>query len=445
VSTQCKFDFVESKEVELRFDEGPISSDAGLAVMVQWLKQSESLDPYADILNGSDNRDSSRTDHTNKQLLRQRVLQVMAGYEDANDCDRLSEEPLFRAANDRLDNDDEPNASQPTMSRLENRVTARDVVQLNHQLLDGYIDAHREDPPDEIVLDIDGTPAQAHGNQQQALFDGHYGQTMYFPLVMCDGETGELLAVRLRSGRAHDKHRAQPMIRRVIKRLNEALPDTEIRFRADDGFTDARLYRLLDGAGISWRINYAANEVLKERTDEILNDVREQYEQTNDKQTRYELLDGYQAYSWDTPRRVAAKIEYGPKGANRRFVVCSEKPDSAKTAFAFYEQRGVCEQYIREFKGGYRADKLSCHRFVANAFRLVLYGIAYTLVARFRDRHLTGTELEGSWIQTIRENLFKLGAQIKVTARRVWIHASKDWPYQSLFKRVATSVCPQPG
>jgi len=445
VNTQCKFNFVESKDVEMRFDGGPISSDAGLAVMIQWLKQTGSLDRYAEILEESDDRDSNRTDHTSDQLLCQRVLQIMAGYEDANDCDRLREEPMFRAANQRLGNDDSPNASQPTMSRLENRVTARDVVPLNHQLLEGYIDAHSEDPPDEIILDIDGTPAEAHGNQQLAMFDGHHGQYMYFPLVLCDGETGELLAVRLRSGRAHDKHRARPMVRRVVDRLNEAFPDTEFKLRADDGFTDARLYRLLDGASVAWRINYAANEVLKERTDEILKDVREQYEQTEEKQTRYELLEDYKAYSWNTPRWVAAKVQYGPKGANRRFVVCSEKPESARAAFEFYEQRGVCEQYIREFKDGFRGDKLSCHRFVANAFRLVLYGIAYTAVARFRNQHLTDTELEGSWIQTIREKLFKLGARIKVTARRFWIHASKEWPYQTLFQRVARSVCLQPG
>lgn len=126
-------------------------------------------------------------------------------------------------------------------------------------------------------------------------------------------------------------------------------------------------------------------------------------------------------------------------------MVCSDRPESAKQAFGFYEARGVCEQYIKEFKGGYRADKLSCHRFVANAFRLVLYGIAYTLIARFRNQHLTDTDLEGAWIQTIREKLFKLGARIEVTVRRFRIHASREWPYQEVFQQVAGSVCPQPG
>lgn len=445
MSTQCKFDFLETKDVEVRFDEGPISSDAGLSVMIQWMDQTDSLDRYVEVLEEADDRDPARTDHSMNQLLRQRVLQVMAGYEDANDCDRLADAPVFQAATGRLKCEDETNASQPTMSRLENHLDACDVVRLNRELLEGYIDEHQVDPPDSIILDIDGTPASTHGDQQRALFDRHRSQRMYFPLMLCDGRTGELLAVRLRSGRASDKHRAKPMIRRVVNRLKEAFPATSIRFRADAGFTEARLFRLLDELGVTWRINYAANSVLKERTEQLLQEVRERYRESEEKTTKYILLGGYQANTWETSRWVAAKVECGPNGTNRRFVVCSDRPASANQAFGFYEARGVCEQYIKEFKGGYRADKLSCHRFVANAFRLVLYGMAYTLVARFRHQHLSDTDLEGAWIQTIREKLFKLGARIEVTVRRVWIHASREWPYQELFQRVAASVCPQPG
>jgi hypothetical protein len=445
VSTQCKFDFLETKDVEVRFDEGPISSDAGLSVIIQWMNQTDSLDRYVEILEETDDRDPERIDHSMKQLLRQRILQVMAGYEDANDCDRLADAPLFQAANRRLNEDKTTNASQPTMSRLENQVDSRDVVRLNHELLEAYIDAHRENVPGEILLDIDATPAATHGGQQRALFDRHRGQRMYFPLMLCDGETGELLAVRLRSGRASDKHRAKPMIRRVVSRLREAFGDVSIRFRADAGFTEARLFRLLDELGVKWRINYAANSLLKDRTDDCLEAAQTKYDQTSQKVTRYKLLADYQAKTWEQSRWVAAKVECGPNGTNRRFVVCSDRPVSAKQAFGFYEARGVCEQYIKEFKGGYRADKLSCHRFVANAFRLVLYGMAYTLIARFRHQHLTNTDLEGAWIQTIRTKLFKLGARIEVTVRRFWIHDSREWPYRDLFKQVAASVCPQPG
>jgi len=444
VSTQCKFDFLKSKDVEVRFDEGPISTDAGLSVLIEWLDNQANLNRYAEVLEARDERDPSRTIHSNKQLLRQRLLQIIAGYEDANDCDRLRKDPLFKAANDRLE-EDEANASQPTMSRLETRVSAKEVVIFNKQLLEGYIEEKRDDAPEEIILDIDATPAEAHGEQQQALFDGYYGQRIYFPLVVCDGKTGELLAVRLRNGRAHDKHRARPTVRRIVDRLREEFPETEIRLRADDGFTGVKLYRMLDDREVSWRINYAANEVLKRRTEDTLEEVQQEYEETGKKVVRFELLEGYQANTWNKSRWVAAKIECGPQGTNRRFVVCSERPESAQGVFEFYEGRGICEQYIREFKDGYRGEKMSCSSFVANAFRAVLYGLAYTLVVRFRREHLSGTELEGAFIQTIREKLFKLGARIKITARRFWIHASQDWPYQELFERVARSVCPQPG
>jgi len=281
VSTQCKFDFLKSKDVEVRFDEGPISTDAGLSVLIEWLDNQANLNRYAEVLEARDERDPSRTIHSNKQLLRQRLLQIIAGYEDANDCDRLRKDPLFKAANDRLE-EDEANASQPTMSRLETRVSAKEVVIFNKQLLEGYIEEKRDDAPEEIILDIDATPAEAHGEQQQALFDGYYGQRIYFPLVVCDGKTGELLAVRLRNGRAHDKHRARPTVRRIVERLKEVFPETEIRLRADDGFTGVKLYRMLDDREVSWRINYAANEVLKRRTEDTLEEVQQEYEETGE-------------------------------------------------------------------------------------------------------------------------------------------------------------------
>jgi len=439
MSTQCTLDFLDSKDVEVRFDGGTMSTDAGLSVFIEWMTDQSFLDPWASILEESDRqrRDPDRINHSIDQLLRQRVLQLVAGYEDVNDCDRLREEPLFCAANGNVDTG-ESNASQPTMSRLENAVDARDVVRLNRQLLDQYIE-HTDDP-DEITLEIDSTPAATHGNQQRSMFDGYHGQNQYHPFMMADADTGELLCVRLREGTAHDKTGAYPHIKRVVQRLSEEFPDVHRQFRADNGFASPRLYRLLEQFDVQWAINMNANEVLQDQTDDVLASVQDEYDQTGTKITRYLLLDEYQAGSWDHTRPVVAKVEAGPNGTNRRFVVSNMQPDDPVEVFDFYEDRGVCEQYIKEFKGGYRGDKMSCQTFVANAFRLVVSAIAYTSIARFRHRHLEETELEGSWIQTIRETLFKLGARIKRTERRFWIHASSNWPNQSLFNTVAQSV-----
>jgi hypothetical protein len=440
VSTQCTFEFLDSKDVEFRFDGGSMSTDAGLSVFIEWMTDQAVIDPFASILEETDRdrRDPDRVEHSVDELLRQRVLQLVAGYEDANDCDQLREEPLFCAANDRV-GDDQANASQPTMSRLETAVDSLDVVELNRQLLEEYITNQDEDP-DEITIEIDSTSAATHGDQQRALFDGHRGQNQYHPLMIADGQTGELLSVRLREGTAHDKHGAYGHLKRVLNRLTESFPETTLRFRADDGFTDPTLYQLLDEWDVQWTINFKANAVLKRRTDKVLEEITNEYEQSRSKTTGYVQLDGYQAGSWDRSRPVVAKVQAGPNGTNRRFVVCSAQPDEPKDAFEFYEGRGVCEQYIKEFKRGFRGDKMSCHQFVANAFRLVVAGIAYTAVARFRNRHLEETDLEGSWIQTIREKLFKLGARIETTTRRFWIHASSDWPNQPLFRTVAQSV-----
>lgn len=443
MSTQCKFDFLENKDVEVRFNEGPITTDGGLSVLIEWMNKDSFIQPYANVLKEGDARLEERIEHTMSELLRQRVLQIIAGYEDANDSDELREDPLFKAANGRVD-EDENNASQPTISRLENAVGPREIVKLNRKLLAEYIQA-RPEAPDQITLEIDGTPASAHGGQQRALFDGHRGQTQFHPLMVADSESGELLAVRLREGTAHDKHRAYTQIKRVLEKLTNAFPETTLKFRADDGFTDPEIYRLLDRYNVEWTINFKANEILKRRTEEALDQVCEEYEETDKKETRYIPLNGYQANSWKRSRPVVAKVECGPKGTNRRFVVSSKRSDQPEDAFDFYEGRGVCEQYIREFKDGFRGDKLSCHRFVANAFRLVVVAIAFTAVARFRGRHLVGTELEDSFIGTIRQKLFKFGARIKMTCRRMWIYASENWPYQMIFQRIAESVSPQPG
>lgn len=443
MNTQCKFDFLDSKDVEVRFNEGPITTDGGLAVLVEWMSDHSFIQPYARILEETDPRLEERIEHTIPELLRQRVLQIIAGYEDANDSDELREDPLFKAANGRVDEEND-NASQPTISRLENGVNARDVAELNRELLEEYMKA-RDPEPDQITLEIDGTPASAHGNQQLAMFDGYRGQTQYHPLMLADSESGELVAVRLRKGTAHDKHRAYPQMKRVLERLSEEFPDTTLKFRADDGFTDPRMYRLLDQYDVEWTINFKSNAILKRRTEDLRNQVCEQYEEAGTKVTEYVHLDGYQADSWKGSRPVVAKVECGPQGTNRRFVVSSKRPEEPEDAFEFYEGRGVCEQYIREFKDGFRGDKLSCHRFVANAFRLVVVAMAFSAVARFRGKHLEDTELENSFIGTIRRKLFKLGARIRITSRRMWIYASENWPYQELFGRVAESVSPQPG
>lgn len=443
MSTQCKFDVLETKDVEVRFDGGQISTDAGLSVFIEWMHKDGFIDPYADILEQRDPRVAEKVTHAREDLLRQRVLQVIAGYEDANDSDELRKAPLFCAANGRV-GEHEANASQPTISRLENNVEARDVVKLNRMLLEDYI-ASRTTTPEEIILEMDATAAATHGNQQRALFHGYHGQNQYHPLVIADGDTGELLSVRLRHGTAPDHHRACGHLKRVVRRLKEAFPGVLLRFRADSGFSGARLMQLLDDADVRWVVNFAMNSVLKEQTQRLREQAREDYDQTGEPVVRYVLLEDYQANTWDRPRYVVAKIEANAKGTNRRFVVCSDRPESPRKAYGFYAGRGVCEQYIKEFKGGYRGDKLSCHRFVANAFRLVMVGMAYTAIARFRARHLRGTALEGAWIETIRRKLFKLGARIEVSVRRFWIHASEEWPYQDLFRRVAESVCPQPG
>lgn len=422
-SGQLTFDFYQDRELVADFKGGQITSDAGLLPIRELEERVGWLGECAGLL--SDPRDPAKTEHDILTLLRQRVFALIGGYEDGNDHNRLRTDPVLKIVADRLPKGKDL-ASQPTLSRFENWAGAREVAALGRLLVEHYIRLHRDDPPDEIVLDVDPTDDPCYGRQQLALFNGFYDQRMYFPLLVFDRASGMLLGVRLRGGRSHGARRIVQVLGPIVRALKGAFPHTKIIVRADAGFAVPRLYEWCEQHDLGYLIGIAANDVFKNGTQWALDWLKERF--TRDGEP-HRHVGGFRhrAKSWSCSRRIIYKAEVNAEGTNRRFVVTNLAGLPAHL-LPRYEDRGTCETFIDQFKNALKADRLSCTRFVANAFRLIEFALAYNL-ARVFGMNLEGTPLEGASLETIRTRLVKIGARVRQTARRVWVHMASACPF----------------
>ncbi len=433
--SQFGFSFYRKRPVQCDFSGGQITSDAGLLPLRAFDQRHHLTCDWAALL--SDRRDEERVCHNSLELLRQRIYQIVAGYEDANDADRLRQDPTLQIVADQELG--EPLSSQPTLSRWENAPSGRDLVRLNDALLDQFIRLCGEQVRQrgEILLDIDSTDDPTHGQQQFSFFNGAYGQHMYHPMLIFERHTGCLLSVRLRAGNASSHARIVPMLLRLVPRLEAAFPGVKIKLRGDAGLALPLLYEFCEFFGIQYVLGIPANVAFQRRAERLQKRLARRYRRTRVPQRGFSSF-RHRARSWPRQRRICYKAEHTALGTNLRFVI-TNCPGRASEVFAFYNDRGECENRIEEFKNGFRADRLSCHRFLANAFRLLLHGFAYNLVNLFRL-----LQLPPSWrsaqIETLRARLFKLGARVRQTARCIRIHLASGWPWQSLFGELAVAL-----
>lgn len=421
-SGQMTFDFYQDRELVADFKGGQITSDAGLLAIRELDEKLGWLDECSRVL--TDPRDPDKTQHCTLTLFRQRVFALVAGYEDCNDHDRMRTDPALKIVTDRAPEGMDL-ASQPTLSRFENWVDATDVAQGNRLLVEHYIRLHREDPPDEIVLDVDPTDDPCYGQQQLALFNGFYDQYMHLPLLVFERSTGMLLGVRLRGGNVHPARRTLQVLGPIVRALREAFPQARIIVRADAGFAVPRLYRWCERNALGYLIGIGSNAVFERKTQWAVKCAQRGFDRSGEPR-RHVGAFWHQAGTWGRRRRIIYKAEAGAEGTNRRYVVTNLYGAPARV-LPRYEDRGTCETFIDQLKNGLKADRLSCSRFVANAFRLLEFALAYNLVRAFALT-LEGTELEGASAETIRTRLLKIGARVRQTVRRVWVHMASGFP-----------------
>jgi Transposase DDE domain group 1 len=428
---QLNFSFYRSKPIYVDFCGGQISSDAGLLPLRAFDQRHGLTLSLAERV--SDPREDERVRHSVLSLFRQRIYQIIAGYEDANDADLLRHDPAFQILADQPLG--EALGSQPTLSRWENAPSAREIIRLQDALLDWFVSVCGEQvrKRGEILLDVDSTDDPTHGQQQLSFFNGGYGQHMYHPLLVFERHTGCLLAARLRRGTAASHARIVPLLLRIVPRLQHEFPGVRIKLRADAGFALPLLYEFCEFFGIQYAIGMPANAIFQRRVVRRQRRLARGYHRTRQPQRFFSSFP-HRAQRWFHQRRVCYKAEHTETGTNLRFLVTNLEGRSG-SIFRFYNDRGECENRIEEFKNGFDADRLSCHRFRANAFRLLLHGFAYNLVNLFRLQ--LPVSLRSAQIETLRTQLFKIGARIRQTARCVHVHLASGWPFQSLFQTVA--------
>ena len=367
------------------------------------------------------------------RLVRQRVLQIACGYEDQNDSDTLRSDPLLKLICGSLPETDGNLASQPTISRLENAPDARSCLRIAEALGELYLrERSKGGVPSRILLDFDATDDPAHGDQEGAYYHGYYQEHILHPLLVFDGDTGQLITALLRYGNTHASRGALSILKRLVRRLREAWgEDVHIEIRADAGFAVPEIYEYCEEEGIGYTIGLISNPRLEALAKDLLERAKRDSEEGGGEKVRLVSSASYRAGTWEGARRVIYKAEVLEKGTNTRFVVTS-RSDEPKQLYDWYVRRGEAEGWIKDFKVALKADRLSCHRFFANQFRLLLHAAAYWLLDTLR-RKLVEAGVRRMQLDTLRLLLIKIGGRVRQLLTKVRLHLASGHPGQRLW------------
>jgi len=461
---QVNFDFARLP-ISAEPVEEHLSTDAGLLIFRQWDERLGLTKAFAQQL------DELRRvpEHSVLEMARSRIFGIIAGYEDQNDHDALRKDAVFKLLADRSP-DDADLASQPTLSRFENSVTPAALLRLEKLLIEQFV-ASFDEPPHEVTLDVDVFDDPAHGEQQLTFFHGFYQQHQYLVRAITCAENDRVILPVLLYGTADPALGLEDDLERIVLALREKFPDVLIRFRADGGYAKPRVYRACERLRLDYSIGIGMNPVLERESQETLQYAIQQYAETGQPQRCFTCFE-YRARSWQQTRWVVVKCEATSLGANRRAVVI-HRPGvqiSPHGAYEEYVERGESENRNRELKCELSIDRLSCHRYMANCFRMFLHCSANNLLVslrqtianppaeeavpdalpaeartgRARKRHFNrrraADPLGEGHACTWRMRLIKVAARITVTARRIRVFLSGTWPFLDHFRDVGRAL-----
>jgi hypothetical protein len=452
---QLEFHGLGRRAVVGGFNGGKISSDSGGLLLREVEQRTHILKRLAGCF--VDYRDPDQIEHTVESLIKQRVMGLALGYEDLNDHDALRQDPLLALLSDvadltgrdrRRDRDKGcALAGKSTLNRLEltpldadaasryKKVVAQPAA-MDELLVDVFLEAY-DTAPEQIVLDVDATDDPLHGHQEGRFFHGYYRHYCYLPLYIFCGE--QLLCARLRPADQDGAAGTQEELARLIGRIRVSWPQTQIIVRGDSGFCREALMGWCEAHEVDYVFGIAKNSRLKAAIAVEMAQARAQYEASGEAARVFKDFRYRTRKSWSCERRVIGKAEHLAKGENPRFVVTSLSVDQM-AAQAVYEQlycaRGDMENRIKEQQLALFADRTSTHEMRANQLRLYFSSFAYVLVQTLRRLGLAGTSLAKAQCDTIRLKLFKIGAHIRLSVRRVWIAFSESYPYAQLFQHI---------
>lgn len=426
------FPACRKRRVDAGFDGGDVTSNGGVLLLRNADRVLGLTAAVAAQL--PDRRQRGKVRHRVVDMLRQRVFGIALGYEDLNDHDDLRHDLALQTAADR----DDALASASSLCRFENRAEPWWAWLIHQVLVDVFI-ASFDQPPEEVVLDMDGTDDAVHGHQEGRFFHGYYDHYCFLPLYVFSGD--HLLVAYLRPADIDPAKHALGILKLLAARLRQAWPEVRVILRADSGFCRWRLMNWCDRNDVGYVVGLARNTRLVALAEPEMAEAEVLFTASGEKQRRFCEL-RYGAKNWDKERRVIARLEHGPKGTNPRFIVSNLAGDGQDLYDRLYCARGEMENRIKEQQLQLFADRTSCHRWWPNQFRLLLASLAYTLINAIRRRGLTGTEMARAQCVTIRLKFFKIGAVILRNTRRVRFMLSSACPDQALFRLAAARLEP---
>lgn len=424
---------ISGKKVEIDFNGGSVSSDAGVLLLNETERQIGVIEAVASCIH--DDRRQYSVDHSIRDILSQRVYQIACGYEDGVDCNALRVDPVMKMAVGRLPTEGDDLASQPTMSRVENGVSRTTLVRIGYTFVERFIDSYLEEPR-LIVVDFDDTDTTVYGGQQESLFNDYFGEYCYMPLHIYEGLSGKLITTILRPGKRLSGKETLSYLKRLVERIRDHWEKTIIVFRGDSHLSSPEVFDWIHEQEDVYSVTgLTSNAVLKRQTEPVVVRAKKIYEQTRRPVKLYHSFP-YQAGSWKHARKVVAKVEVSDKGVNIRFISTDILRAKATALYEdVYCHRGNNELYIKDHKRYLKSDRSSCHRFEANQFRLFLHSAAYVLLHALKRDLLRGTEFVQATFETIRLKLLKIGARVVEMKTKIKIHLPTAYPHQSLFRK----------
>jgi hypothetical protein len=390
-----------------------------------------------------DPRSPEQVHHTLADMIRFRVLLIAAGYPDANDCDALRTDPAFKMALGRLPESGADLCSQPTMCRLENLPTITTLKRMMAAMVELFCDSF-EQVPRRIVLDIDDTEDRVHGNQELALFHAHYDGRCFLPIHVYEAVTGKPVAVILRPGKTPDGAEVALVLRHVIRRIRARWPRVDILVHGDGHYGRPEAMAWCERERVGYVFGLAGNKVLLRHVAALAEEAAvSRIEGEADKVRRFGEF-AYAAKTWNTERRVIARIEASGRGSDSRFIVTNLAGTPRWLYEAVYCARGQAENLVKAHKLHLASDRTSCTKATANQFRLVLHTAAYWLLHTLRTLTPRQSFWRAAQFDTLRLALIKVAARVTELAARIRLALPSSYPYRRSFVLLATRAARPP-
>lgn len=466
---QATFKFWGKLPVTVEPSQAQLTSDAGLLPVREFDEQIGLTRRFAEALD--DPRSCKFCDHTYLEMVRSRIYGILADYEDQNDHDGLRYDPVFKLIANRSP-DDDPLASQPTLSRFENAITIASLKRLRDLVIDQFIGSFAT-PPTQLTFDLDAVDDPAHGEQQLVLFHGYFDQYQYFPSFITCADNDQTVVLSLRPGAVHAALGADDDLEHLVRRLRQVWPGVHIHARGDAGYGMPWMYAVCERLGIDYTFGIATNNILKTSSEILLEQAVANFKASGQPQRLFDAF-WYRASTWLAPRWVIVKAEANAQGTNRRFIVTNRSGSRIlpEAAYDDYAARGESENRNKELKCDLKIDRTSDHRFLANFFRLYLHTAANNLLVRLRrafasppivqpaplspidnepipTEALAGTARRRHFNHrrqvdplgegqpcTWRSLLIKVAAEVSVNSRRILVRLSSAWPYLDWYRRL---------